>query len=180
MMANDEKILKELQKQSSLEEIAESYVLPQELSVEEEAAARREFLELRLLRRKHMSEKEHLLSGLLGIKYRIKRYLQETQFDPNKTLGAYLKNYLKVTAKKQKELAEDIGIHPSRLSRIIHGKEKIGKAIAYRLESHSGDLIPAIYWWKLVQKEIEYEMMNDDDERLLEKGKVKAVAWEAA
>ena len=44
------------------EEIAESFVLPQELSVEEEAAARKEFLELRFLRRKQMSEKEHLFT----------------------------------------------------------------------------------------------------------------------
>ncbi len=176
-MANYEKILEELQKQYTLEDIAESYVLPHKLSEEDEAAARKEFLELRMLRRKNMSEKEHLLSGLLGIKYRIKSYLQERSFDTNRTLGTFLKNYLLVTAKKQKELAEDIDIHPSRLNRIIHGKEKIGKALAYRLESHSGDLIPAIYWWKLVQKEIEYEMMSHDEERTMERAKVKAVAW---
>lgn len=179
-MAKNDNILEELQKQYSLEEIAESYVLPQQLTAEEETVARKEFLELRMLRRKNMSEKERLYSSLLAIKYQIKRYLYGTQFDPNKTLGSYLKIYLRLTAKKQKELAEDIGIHPSRLSRIIHGKEKIGKAMAYRLESHSGDLIPALYWWKLAQKEIEFEILNDKDERLLEKRKVKAVVWEAA
>ncbi len=176
-MANYEQMLEQLQKKHSLEDIAENYVLPHNLSKEDEAAARKEFVELRMLRGKNMSEKEHLLSGLPGIKYRIKSYLEESHFDPPKTLGAFLKNHLQITAKKQKELAEDIGIHPSRLNRILHGKEKIGKALAYRLESHSGDLIPAIYWWKLAQMEIEHEMRTQDEERLAESPKVKTVAW---
>ena len=88
--------------------------------------------------------------------------------------------YLQVTNKKQKELASDIGIHPTRVSRILNGRERIGTSIAYRLEKHSGNLIPAILWWKLVQKEIEYEINTDEEERAKEELNVKNVVYQKA
>ena len=49
--------------------------------------------------------------------------------------------------------------------------------LAYRLEIHSGELIPAILWWKLVQKEIEQEIKEDTKERKKEKKNVKNIAY---
>jgi hypothetical protein len=39
-----------------------------------------------------------------------------------------------------------------------YAKEKLSLSIAYRLEAHSVDLIPALMWWKLVQKDVEQEL----------------------
>lgn len=90
-----------------------------------------------------------------------------------------MNKYIEVIDRKQKELAEEIDIHPSRLNRILKGKERIGKSIAYRLESHSGELIPAIYWWKLMQKEVEEEILTESQEREVERKHVKKVAYRA-
>ena len=106
-------------------------------------------------------------------------YVTASDFSKQKSFGNFLKQYLKVVRRKQKELAEEIDIHPSRLNRIIKGKEKIGKSIAYRLERHSGEIIPAIFWWKLMQKEVEKEILTEEEERKKERKHVKKVAYEA-
>ena len=53
-------------------------------------------------------------------------------------------------------------------------------SIAYRLEAHSGDLISAIMWWKVVQKEVEQEIRTDKEKREEEKKKVINVGYQRA
>ena len=178
-MRESEKIYKQLKKKYTDEEIAESVMIPEDLSEEEEKQAREEFVKLRMKRRQEMTEKEKLLSGLLSIKYQIKSYVLSRDFKEEKRFGSFLKRYIKLIGRKQKELAEEIDIHPSRVNRIIKGKEKIGKSIAYRLESHSGEIIPAIYWWRLMQKEVEQEILTEKQERELEKKHVKRIVYRA-
>lgn len=161
------------------EDLADAVMLPEIGSIEEEAEARAEFVKLRMARKETLSENEQLLSKLLAIKYQIKAYLNQNEFKPKGNFGVFLKTYLKATGRSQKRFAEEIGLHPSRLNRIIKGKERIGKAIAYRLENHSGEIIPAIFWWKLMQKEIEQEILTEKKEREIEKQYVKKVAYRA-
>lgn len=171
---------KKLREKYSDEEIAESYVLPSELTKEEEEQASKELWEFRRKRLLEMNEEAKIYSGLLRIKYQIEDYVNSQEYDEGKELSKYLTEYLQVTNKKQKELASDIDIHPTRLSRILNGRERIGKSIAYRLEKHSGNLIPAILWWKLVQKEIENEINTNEEERAKEELKVKNVVYQKA
>ncbi len=178
-MKDSEKLYKKLKEKYTDEEIADSVMIPEQLSEQEEKQAREEFVKLRKKRRQEMSEKEKMLSGLLSLKYQIKSYILSQDFKEDKSFGNFLKAYIKLIGRKQKELAEEIDIHPSRVNRIIKGKEKIGKSIAYRLESHSGEIIPAIYWWKLMQKEVEQEILTERQERELEKKHVKKVAYRA-
>jgi len=70
-----------------------------------------------------------------------------------------------------------LGIHKTRLNRILNEKERLTLALAYRLERHSGDLIPAIYWWKLAQKEIEQDIRNNPDAKLKEAKLVKNIVY---
>jgi len=174
-----EKIYRKLKEEFTDEEIVDSMLIPEDLTEEEEKEIRNEFVQLRMQRLKEMTDKEKVLSGLLSIKYRIKSYVEKRGDEKGKSFGQFLKEYIKVIGRNQKELAEEIDIHPSRLNRIIHGKEKIGKSIAYRLETHSGELIPAIYWWKLAQKEIEQEILTEKEERESEKKHVKNLAYRA-
>ncbi len=178
-MKNNEKVFKKLKKKYTKKELAESVMVPQELSKDEEKIAREEFVKLRMDKRKNRSDKETLLSNLLTLKYSIKSYLNSSEFIEENSFGNYLKAYLKVVSRSQKKLAEEIGLHPSRMNRIIKGKEKIGKSIAYRLENHSGEIIPALFWWKLIQKEIEQEIITEKKERELERKKVIKVAYRA-
>ena len=174
------KLYEKLSKKYTKEELVEAFVFPSDMSEEEEQEANRQFREERLRKLANRTPEEKILSGLLRIKYQMKDYINRNQYDPEKTAVHFLNDYLKVIDKKQKDLASDIGIHVTRLSRILNGKEKLSLSIAYRLEAHSGDLIPAIMWWKLVQKEVEQEIKTDEEKRQEEKEKVKNIVYQRA
>ncbi|MFK7906024.1 MAG: hypothetical protein AB8B69_12905, partial [Chitinophagales bacterium] len=114
------------------EEIADFAMIPADSTIEEAEKAREDFAAWRLKRREEMSEQDKLLSALLAIKYQIKSYIDSSKFNKSSSFGSFLKRYIKIVNRKQKEFAEDINIHPSRLNRILKGKEKIGKKIVYR------------------------------------------------
>lgn len=178
-MKDNKQIYGDLRKEYTVEEIANFAMIPSEVGEEASKQAREEFAALRMKRRAEMSEQDRLLSGLLSIKYQIKKYIDSRYFDASIKFGELLVKYLELVGRKQKEFADDIDIHPSRLSRILKGKEKIGKKLAFRLEKHSGEIIPAIYWWKLMQKEIEQEILTEASLKVEEKKHVKYVAYRA-
>lgn len=175
----DKEFYKKLREKYTDEELAESFVFPHGLTEEEKKKADEELWEYRKKILETRTNKERLYAGLLKVKYQITFYLESQIFDNKNSVAHYLQEYLKVTDRKQKELAEDLNIHPTRLSRIINGREKLSLPIAYRLEKHSGELIPAILWWKLLQREIEQEIKADDEEKRKEKRQVKNVAYRA-
>lgn len=177
MMKSDKQLFEELKQEYSIEEIADFAMIPNELGEKEQKLAQEEFVAMRLKKRETISDQDRLLSGLLSLKYQIKAYIRKNSFDVSISFGKTLSQYLSIIGRKQKEFAKDINIHPSRLSRILKGKEKIGKKVAYRLERHSGDLIPALYWWKLMQKEVEQEMLSDTQIKQEEQKQVSYIAY---
>lgn len=178
-MTEYDKIYKKLREQYTDEEIADFAMIPRQLSEVEAKQAREEFARFRMKRLEEVSDQDKILSGLLSIKYQIKSYVSSLEFEDSKSFGSFLMKYIELVDRKQKEFAEDIDIHPSRLNRILKGKERIGKKLAYRLEQHSGEIIPAIFWWKLMQKEVEEEILTEKEARELEKRHVKNIAYRA-
>lgn len=174
------KLYEKLRKQYTDEELAEAFVFPPDISEEEKKKADKELWEFRKRQMLNRTPEEKILSNLLSIKYHIEDYTRQLQFDKEQGVGHYLHEYMNAVNRKQKELAEDIAIHPTRLSRILNGKERLSLSIAYRLERHSGGTIPAILWWKLVQKEIEQEIKADEQMKKAEMSKVKNVALHRA
>ena len=178
-MNEKEQIYKSLQEKYSQAELADAILLSDSSVSEDEIKAKEGFVKLRMARKNNLTEKEQLYSNILTLKYNMKSYLSKHQFNSKNTFGDYLRTYLKVVGRTQKRLAEEINIHPSRLSRIIKGKESVGKSLAYRLEEHSGTLIPAIFWWKIFQLEVEQEIMTAKEERIIEKKHVMKIAYRA-
>ena len=176
-MDKDQELYKKLKAQYTEEELVEAFVFPGDYSPEEEAEAQRQMAEFRKKRLMEMTGEEKVFSNLMRIKYQMQHYVGSPGYDDNRKFANFLEDYLIAVNRKQKEFAEDIDIHPARLSRIMNDKEKIGKSLAYRLEKHSGKLIPAILWWKLAQKEVEYEIQTDSVNREKEGKKVKNVVF---
>ncbi|MEM1220579.1 MAG: hypothetical protein AAGH79_16780, partial [Bacteroidota bacterium] len=111
------KLYESLKEKYTLEEITDAMLITEQLTEEEQQKANEEFALLRRKHRQTMSDKDKMLSGLLSIKYQVHRYLQEEKYDESYRLGRVLKRYLKVVKRTQKELSDDISIHPSRLNR---------------------------------------------------------------
>lgn len=179
-MNNNEDLYQKLSKQYTKEELVEAFVFPHGLSEEEKQKADAELWAFRKQLLAERTPEEQMYAGLLRIKYQLQDTVLKSEYNAIKTTAFYLKDYMQVVHKKQKDLAQDLAIHPTRLSRILNNREHLSLAIAYRLEGHSGDLIPAILWWKLLQKEIEQEIKTNRTISKQEKQKLRNVAYPMA
>jgi plasmid maintenance system antidote protein VapI len=80
---------------------------------------------------------------------------------------------VQLIGRSQKTFAEEIDVHPTKLSRIINGKENPNIELSYRLETHCGNIIPAVYWWRLHARRIEEDIRTNRIMRDEERHKVK-------
>ena len=170
---NSKKIFDKLTDRLTDEEIAESYVLEEDLSAEERKKIMTEFRQKRISDLGKRTEKDLIFSDLMSLRILIQEYLSKGDFSPNNSFGSYLEEYIRIVRRNKKEFSEDIGIHNTRLSRILREREEPNIELTYRLEEHSGRLIPAVIWWKLVMKKQEYQIQQDEEKRKLESSKVK-------
>ena len=172
-MKKSEKIYKELSEKYTDEEIAESFVFNEDLNPEEQRKVEEEFRRIRMERLKNMSESDILTANLIKIKLRIKDYFKRSKFEEKFSFSNQLKEYIKITKRSNKEIAENLNIHQTKLSRVINGKENPNVELMYRLEEHSGGELPAFYWWRLYSKELEHKIRTDLEKKLEEAKKVK-------
>ena len=172
-MSNYEKVYKELRKQFSDEEIVERYVFPDDLSEQEKKEIEEEFKELRLKSLKERTEGQRLLAELMRMKLLIRDYLERSGFEEGYSFYNQLEQYIKILGRSKKDFANEIGLHPTKLSRLLNNRENPNVELAYRLEKHCGNVIPAIYWWRLHSKRLEEEIKTDEKKRKIESSKVK-------
>ncbi|MEO1515503.1 MAG: helix-turn-helix transcriptional regulator [Bacteroidota bacterium] len=168
-----EEIYNKLREQYTDEEIADSMLIPQDLTPEELKEANEELKAFRFSLLHQKSEKKRIYSDLLRFKYTMEDYLKSDSFDQEKSFGKHLAEYIRILNRTKKSLSEDIGVHYTRLSRIFNDREEPNIELMYRLERHSGDIIPAIYWWKLLVKKQEFTIRQDAEKRKTEGDKVK-------
>lgn len=168
-----EKIYKELRKQFSDEEIVERYVIPEDLSNQERREIEEEFRKLRLKSLKERTEEQRLLSELMRMKLLMKDYFERNGFEEEFSFSYQLEQYIKILGRSKKEFAGEIDLHPTKLSRLLSGRENPNVELVYRLENHCGNVIPAIYWWRLHSRRLEEEIKTDEKKRKIESKKVK-------
>ncbi len=166
-------IYQELRKQYSDEEIVDSMLIPADLTEEKKAVLGEEMKEIRLQKLRETTEEQQIVADVMRLRFQIENYLKKEPFSSEKTFGQYLKEYMRITEKTRREIAEDLSVHYTKLSRIINDKEEPNIELSYRLEKHSGTLISAEKWWKLIIKKQEYLISKDAATRKVEYLKVK-------
>ena len=169
---NTEKLYKELSKQCTAKELAEAYVFPHGLSKEEKAIADKVLVRFRMELLKNRTEADKIYSDLVRLWILIKDYVKAGIYNPSQSFGFYLGEYITAVRKSKKEFAQDLNIHYTRLSRILNNREEPNIEMCYRLEKHSGELIPALLWWKLMIMKQEYLILQDSETRKIEAAKV--------
>lgn len=172
-MTKHENIYQELKKQFSDKEIVDRYVLPEDLNEQEKQEIETRFREHRLQALKERTEEQRLLSELMRMKLLIKDYLDRGDFEEDFSFPNQLGLYLKIIRRSQREFSEEIDLHPTKLSRLLHERESPNVELVYRLEKHCGNIIPAIYWWKLYARQLEENIRTDAKRRQAESEKVK-------
>lgn len=173
MMNKKEPTYNKVQTRLSDEEIVDSFVFRHDLSEKEKKEADEELLRLRLKRLKEMSDEQVLHSELMRMKLLMKSYFKQNKFDENFSFSNQLKKYIELLKKSHIEFARDIDIHKTKLSRVLNDRENPNIELMYRLEKHSGKLIPANYWYKLHSKKLEQEIKINKDKRKEEYKRVK-------
>ena len=68
-------------------------------------------------------------------------------------------------------------MHNTQLSRLLHDKEEPNNNILIRLDIHSNNSIPALYWLRVVEKQKELELMSDKNLWDSETKKVKKLKF---
>jgi transcriptional regulator with XRE-family HTH domain len=143
------------------EEIAGAFVFPAKLTPKQQLEADRQLAEHRTKRRAEMTEAEKLQVKLLQLKFKLEDYLNGGQYNPQFTFGYFLEQYLQLINRRKKEFARDIQIHETHLSQLLKDKRPPNDRIMIRLELHCNNVIPAIYWFKLLEKEKGHQINTD-------------------
>jgi len=140
------------------EELAEAIIFPVKLTTSQKEEAARQLAIARKATQKTISEKDRLILGLLQLKFQMEDYIRNKEFDPEFTFSYFLKQYVELLKVKRKEFAREISIDETLLSQFINQHRMLPEYMAVRLEIHSNNAIPAIYWFKVVEKQKEYEL----------------------
>lgn len=165
MSKKQEPTYEELRKKYTDEEIAESFVLRSTLSEGERKEAEEEFRKLRFAALKNMSDEQVLQGELMRMRLLMQDYFKQGSYLEEFSFANQLRKYISLLHKTMSVFAIDIGLHKTKLSRIINEKENPNIDLMYRLEHHSGKMIPATYWYKLKSKQQEEEIRKDDVKR---------------
>lgn len=172
-MKKYEKIYQELRKTYTIEEIAESMLIPQDLTKEEQKKADEELSAFRFKLLRERTEKQRILSDLMRFRFQLENYIKNEEYVEEKSFGKQLEEYTRILKRTKKALSKDLDIHYTKLSRIINNREEPNMVLIYRLEQHSGSLISALIWWKLIIKKQEYQIKQDLETRKKEALNVK-------
>jgi transcriptional regulator with XRE-family HTH domain len=154
-------IKRKLTQKYTPEELAESVVFPVNLTSVQKKEAAKQLAAAREKSQKEMSDSDRLSLQVFQLRFQLEDYLQNKDFDPDLTFGYFLKQYVDLLKVKRKDFADDISIDETLLSQFINRHRLPPDYIAIRLEIHSNNSIPAIYWIKLVEKQKEYELNTD-------------------
>jgi transcriptional regulator with XRE-family HTH domain len=173
MTKKKEPSYEDLSKKYTDEEIAENFVFRSTMSEEEQAEADQEFRKLRFERLKNRSDEQVLHGALLRTKYLMKDYFSQDLFLEEFSFSNQLKKYINLLNKTRADFASDVGIHKTKLSRILNDRENPNIDLMYRLEQHCGKMISATYWYKLHSRKLEEEIKKNEEKRAQEYKKVK-------
>jgi plasmid maintenance system antidote protein VapI len=157
------KSFKEIEREYSPEEIAESIVFPGTKDPKGREAELSEFRKFRKKIADKQSEKSKLISQLLQLRFLIEDHLETETFNKNYYFGFFLKEYIIRLEKKNNQFAEEINVNPTELSQIINKHRKPTEKLIFRLEIHSNRNFPALMWFKLLEKERAYELKHNKE-----------------
>lgn len=157
----------------SKEELAEAFVFRNKLSDKQilEAAS-----ELQLARKKfkeQLNENQILYAKVLQLRFLIEDYVKSNSYNKDFSFAYFLRKYIKLNYKINKNFAKDIELPETELSSILNKGRSPSKKTIVRLELHSNNTISAVNWYKLLEKQKEYELQTDKESRLKESKYVK-------
>lgn len=150
------------------------YSLPHHgLTIKQKESADQELKRLRFERLKQTSAEQKIYAELISLKFSIVDYLESGIFSEKFLFSEFLKRYVSILGISRRKLADNLGIHETKFSRIINNKENPGVGILYRIEEHSNGILSASLLWQIVTKKIIIEIENNSKEKRKQSKMVK-------
>ncbi|WP_118976437.1 hypothetical protein [Taibaiella koreensis] len=143
------------------EELADAYVHPSILSPAQKKEAGNQLKAARAKVQAEITAEDKLTSDILQLRFRLEDYLSNGAFNPKLKFSYFLKAYVQLLNKKRKVFAREINIDETELSQLINDHRSPSENIIIRLELHSNKAIPAIAWYKLIEKEKEHYIITN-------------------
>lgn len=145
---------------------SKEYSIPHHgLKESEKEKADIELRKRRLESLRNISENQKMYADLISLKYGIIDYLEIGLFSKDYRFSEFLKKYVSIIGITRRNLADNLGIHETKFSKIINDKENPGLGLLYRIEEHSNSLFPASLLWQLVAKKMLVEINSNTTER---------------
>jgi hypothetical protein len=152
---------KKLSQEFTPKELAESFIFPVKLSDKQKKLADRQLAEAMKKSRENLTDDERLTGRLLGLRFRMTDYFTSDKPKEEYSFSHFLKLYIELLERKRREFAAEIGIDETLLSQFINRHRTPPDYIPIRLELHSDNWIPAEYWFKIIEKDREREMLSN-------------------
>lgn len=168
------KLYKEITKKYKPEEIAESFVFPNDLNSVERKQSLESFRTWRKTNDLSRSLKSKLITQLLQLRFVMEDYIKQGDYKEKYDFSYFLKEYIYRLEIKNKEFADEIDVDPTELSQIINKHRPPNEKFIIRLEIHSNSNFPAIIWYKLIEKERVFHLSNNQQLRISESKHVKS------
>ena len=143
------------------EEMVDSFVFENNLSISEIEEAANELQNAREKNKKQLTEKQQLLAKVMQLRFLMEDYISSNSYVQEKSFSSFLKKYITINYTNSKNFADDIQITETELNSFINKSSIPSKKIIVRLELHSNNAIPALYWYKLLEKENENDLQMD-------------------
>ena len=164
--------MSKLLKKHTTEELADAFVFRSNLTQDEEAISINELRDARAACKAKQVPEQKIYMNLLQIKFQMQDYIKG-EYNESYSFGYFLKKYVEVVNKLNKDFADDIDIKQTELSQLINNHRAPAEKIIIRLELHSGNIIPALLWMKVLDKQREHAIVTNKTIRLEESNHVK-------
>ncbi len=156
------------------EELADAFIFPaDEVLTAEEKKEDSDFWTTRKEQFESRSPQQKMYSKLMQLKFQLEDYIDSSQYKEALSFGYFLNEYVNRQDKKDKQFAHEVDVTPAVLSQYINNHRKPKDEFVIRLELHSNGMIPAISWFKLIQKDKEHDINTNQELRLEESKHVK-------
>jgi hypothetical protein len=144
------------------EELVEAFIFPRAEPVTDKEKQEEEgFWQERRKQFENRSPQQKIYAKLLQLKFQLEDYVDSNDYKAALNFGYFLNEYVNRQEKPDKEFAADIDVKPTVLSQYLNNHRKPPEKFVIRLELHSNGMIPALSWFRLLQKDKEHEIMTD-------------------
>ncbi|MCD6065647.1 MAG: hypothetical protein K0S33_473 [Bacteroidetes bacterium] len=152
---------KTLAKKYTDAELAESFVFRTRLTTRQKEDAQKELAEARLKNKTHLTDKQVLYAKVLQLRFQMEDYSNSDAYDEQLSFAYFLRQYINLSYKVNKQFAEDMNLDETELSQILNKHRSPSEKTIIRLEIHSHNTIPALSWYRLLEKEKEHALQTD-------------------